>query len=49
MNSFKIVNLLAGTQPNDAVNLSQLDGYIPVTGNINSLSPQTENYDTSGF
>ncbi len=49
VNNFKIVNLLPGTQPTDAVNLSQLDGYIPITGNINNLTAQTADYDTSGF
>lgn len=49
VNNNKITNLTVGTDPNDAVCLSQLDGYIPVTGNINDLTAQTADYSTSGF
>jgi hypothetical protein len=38
VNNNKIINLTAGTDPSDAVCLSQLDGYIPVSGNINDLT-----------
>jgi len=38
LNNNKLTNLSNGTLSNDAVNLSQLSGYLPTNSNLNSLS-----------
>jgi len=48
-NNNKVINVSPGTALTDAVNVSQLTGFLPTLTSINDLSPQTMDYDTSGY